>query len=109
MILLGCVLVAAAAVAPRIILVLAWIFSDRWALIWGDSLLAPLVGIILAPYTTIMFMLAAEVTATGVTVEGFDWAWIILGVFLDLWKWAGIIQNRQVGAKYGQSIYRSQQ
>ncbi len=108
MILLGCVLVAAATVAPRIILVLAWIFSERWALVWGDAFLAPLLGIIVAPYTTIMFMLAGQVTATGYTVEGFGWLWIILGIFLDLWKWSGVIQNRQAGVQYGQSIYRSQ-
>lgn len=108
MLLLGCAVVAIAAMAPRVILVLAWIFSDRWAAVWGDQFLAPLVGIILAPYTTIMFMLAVTVTPTGVTIEGFDWLWILVGVLLDLWKWSGIIQNRQVAMQYGGSIYKSQ-
>ena len=97
MILLGCLLAFGAAVAPRIVLILAWIFSDRWAAVWQDQFLAPLLGIILAPYTTIMFMLAVTVTPAGTTIEGFAWFWIVLGVFLDLWKWGQVIQNRQAG------------
>ena len=108
MILLGCLLAFGAAVAPRLVLVLAWIFSDRWAVVWQDQWLAPLLGIILAPYTTIMFMLAVTVTPAGVTIEGFAWLWIVLGVFLDLWKWGQVIVNRQAGVQYGESIYKSQ-
>jgi len=108
-ILFGCLLAFGAAFAPRVILVLAWIFSDRWATVWGDQWLAPLLGIILLPYTTIMFMLAVTVTPAGVTIEGFAWLWIVLGLFLDLWKWSNVVANRQVGYQYGSSIYKSQQ
>jgi hypothetical protein len=107
MILFGCLLAFGAAAAPRIILILAWIFSDRWAAVWQEQILAPLLGIIVAPYTTIMFMLAATITPNGdVTIEGFAWLWLVLGVFLDLWKWGNVITNRQAGTKYGQSIYK---
>jgi hypothetical protein len=109
MILLGCLLAFGAAVAPRIVLVLAWIFSERWPLVWQEQILAPLLGILIAPYTTIMFMLAVTVTPTGNVIEGFGWAWIILGLLLDIWKWGQVIANRQPGVKYGQSIYKSQQ
>jgi len=105
-ILLGCLVAFGAAIAPRIILVLAWIFSERWAVVWSDQFLAPLLGIILLPYTTIMFMLAGTVTATGYSIEGFGWAWLLLGLFLDVWKWAGVIANRQVGYEKGTSIYK---
>ena len=97
MILLGCLLAFGAAVAPRVILVLAWIFSDRWALVWGSDFLAPLLGILLLPYTTIMYMLAVTITPTGTSIEGFAWLWIALGLFLDIWKWAQVIANRQAG------------
>ena len=106
MILLGCLLAFGAAVAPRIVLILAWIFSERWALVWGDQFLAPLVGILIAPYTTIMFMLAVTVTPAGNTIEGIAWLWIILGLFLDLWKWSQVVANRQAGTAYGKSIYK---
>ncbi len=107
MILFGCLLAFGAAIAPRIILVLAWIFSERWATVWGDQWLAPLLGIILLPYTTIMFMLAVTVTPTGVVIEGFAWLWIVLGLFLDIWKWTGIVVNRQVGYEKGKSVYKN--
>ena len=76
---------------------------------WQGEFLAPLLGIILVPYTTIMFMLAVTVTPAGNTIEGFGWLWIILGVVLDLMKWGQMITNRQAGAQYGKSIYKSQQ
>jgi hypothetical protein len=106
MILFGCLLAFGAAVAPRIMLVLAWIFSDRWAAVWDGQFLIPLLGIIFLPYTTIMFMLAVTVTPTGNVIEGFGWVWVLLGVFLDIWKWGQTVQNRQVGAEYGKSIYK---
>jgi hypothetical protein len=109
MILLGCLIAFGAAVAPRVILVLAWIFSDRWALVWGSEWLVPLLGIVFLPYTTIMYTLAVDVTPTGNVLTGFGWVWVILGVFLDIWKWTGIITNRKAGLEYGQSIYKSQQ
>lgn len=109
MILLGCLLAFGAALAPRVILVLAWIFSERWSVVWEDQFLLPLLGILVAPYTTIMFMLSATVTPTGVTIEGFAWLWIVLGSFLDVYKWMGVITNRQVGYQYGSSIWKSQQ
>ena len=109
MILLGCLIAFGAAVAPRVILVLAWIFSDRFALVWGSEVLAPLLGIIIAPYTTIMFTLAVDVTPTGNVLTGFGWVWVALGLFLDIWKWSTVIANRQAGVEYGRSIYKSQQ
>jgi hypothetical protein len=109
MILLGCLLAFGAAVAPRIILVLAWLFSDRWTLVWNGAFLAPLLGIILLPYTTIMFMLAVTVTPAGNSIEGFAWVWLILGLVLDVMKWGQMLANRQAGTEYGASIYKSQQ
>lgn len=109
MILLGCLIAFGAAVAPRIILILAWIFSARWVLVWQGDVLLPLLGIIFLPYTTIMFMLAVVVTPSGNVIEGFGWVWIILGLLLDLWKYGQMIANREAGTAYGKSIYKSQQ
>ena len=46
MILLGCLLALGLAVAPRFFLVLAWIFSARWPIVWQGEFLIPLLGII---------------------------------------------------------------
>ena len=95
MILLGCLLAFSVAIAPRLVLILAWIFSDRWPLVWQEAWILPLLGIIFLPYTTIMYMLAVTITPAGPTVEGWAWLWIILGVFLDIAKWGQMLANRR--------------
>jgi hypothetical protein len=101
MILLGCLLAFGASVAPRLFLILAWLFSERWAFVWRGEFLVPLLGIIFLPYTTIMYMLVW----TNEGIDGWDYMWIILGLFLDLWKYAQLWQNREKGMEITQSYY----
>ena len=91
MILLGCLLAFGFAVAPRFFLILAWIFSERWPIVWQGDWLVPLLGISFLPYTTIMYMLVW--TRTG--VQGWDWIWILLGLFLDITQWIQSANNRK--------------
>jgi hypothetical protein len=91
MILLGCLLAFGIAVAPRAMLILAWIFSDRWARVWGGDFLVPLLGIIFLPFTTIMYMLSWSPTG----IQGWDWLWIILGLILDLIHWGQVFDKRK--------------
>jgi hypothetical protein len=93
-----------AAVAPRFILLLAWIFSDRWPLVWKDEWLLPLLGILFLPYTTIMYLLTWTLLGG---IEGWDWMWIILGLFLDVMKWTQIIANRKQAVATAQQYYPS--
>ncbi len=51
----------------------------------------PLLGIIFVPYTTVMYMLVW--TPTG--VQGWDWLWIILGLFLDVTQWVQSAAHRK--------------
>jgi len=90
MILLGCLLALGLAVAPRAVLVLAWIFSDRWPIVWGGDWIVALLGIIFVPYTTVMYMLVWSPTG----IEGWDWLWIALGLFLDVTHWSQSYLNR---------------
>jgi len=92
MLLIGCALAFLVALAPRVVLILAAIFSERWDLVWGGNWFWPLVGIIFAPYTTDMYMLSWN-PVTGIV--GFDWVWIVLGVILDVMKWAQVASNRR--------------
>jgi hypothetical protein len=78
------------AVAPRVMLILAWLFSERWDLVWRGDWLWPLLGIIFAPFTLIMYMLVWSPTG----IQGWDWMWIILGVFLDILKWGQVVAYR---------------
>ena len=91
MLLFGCLLAFTAALAPRLVLILAWIFGSRWETVWRGNWFWPLLGIIFAPYTTVMYMLVWN-PATG--ISGFDWLWIALGVLLDLMKW-GLIGDKR--------------
>jgi len=103
MILLGCLLAFGLAVAPRIFLVLAWIFSARWPFVWQGDWLVPLLGIIFLPYTTIMYMLVWAPNG----IDGWDWLWILLGVLLDVWKWQQVVANRKAGMEQAQRYYPS--
>ena len=106
MILLGCLLAFSIAVAPRLVLILAWIFSDRWHVVWQGEWIWPLLGIIFLPFTTVMYMLAWQPAAPGgANIEGWDWMWIILGLILDLSKWAGLWGNRGEATKQAQRYY----
>ena len=102
MILFGCLLGLAIAFAPRIMLILAWIFSDRWDLVWQGNWFVPLLGIIFLPYTTVMYLL---VWTPGIGLTGFDWIWIILGVLLDVMKWGQVVNNRRSVPGYPQNVY----
>jgi hypothetical protein len=104
MILFGCLLAFSAAVAPRIVLVLAWIFSARWPVVWQGDFLMPLLGIIFLPYTTIMYLLTWSLTGG---IEGWDWMWIIIGLFLDFMKWSQMFANRKEAANQTQKYYPS--
>ncbi len=89
--LLGCLLAFGLAVAPRLFLILAWIFSERWPQVWHGDFFLPLLGIIFLPYTTIMYML----TWTPAGLHGWDWLWILLGLFLDVTSYANSAANRK--------------
>lgn len=99
MILFGCLLAFGISVAPRLMLFLAWIFSERWDIVWQGNWLLPLLGIIFAPFTTIMYMLVW----TPLGVQGWDWMWIILGVLLDVMKWTQAYAYRDRVPGYPQS------
>ena len=91
MLLFGCLIAFGASVAPRLFLILAWIFGRRWDLVWQGNWILPLLGIIALPYTTIMYMLVWSPAG----LHGFDWMWLLLGVMLDIMKWGQVARNRE--------------
>jgi hypothetical protein len=109
MILFGCLLAFSAAVAPRLVLILAWIFSDRWPRVWEGDFVLPLLGIIFLPYTTIMYMLTVTLAVGGGVqpLQGWDWLWIALGLFLDFMKWSQTFANRKVAQEQVVAYYPS--
>jgi len=91
MLLFGCLLAFGIAAAPRVVLILAWIFGRRWDLVWQGDWLVPILGIVFLPYTTVMYMLVWSPTG----LQGFDWVWLLLGVMLDIMKWGQTLRYRK--------------
>ena len=87
----GCLLAMGAAFAPRLVLILMWIFGTRIDAAFNNVII-PILGIIFLPYTTIMYVL---VWSPGVGLSGWDWVWVLLGVGLDIMKWGQIVNKRK--------------
>jgi hypothetical protein len=69
---------------PRVFIILWWIYNpDRWDRAFS-TVLWPLLGVVFAPWTTLMYV---SVQPRG--VDGFDWFWIALAALADLASYAG--------------------
>ena len=75
-----CFLVLFAALGPRFAVIAMWLFGSRVDLAFG-SWVWPLLGVLFAPWTTLMYLLAWSPVG-GVT--GAEWIWVGLGVALDV-------------------------
>ena len=74
-----CLVIFALIFSPRLLMVVWWLLDmARWAATFNSPLL-PILGFVLAPWTTIMYVLVAP---NGVT--GIDWLWIGIAVLFDL-------------------------
>ena len=77
---MGCLLALFAAISPRFVLFLLWIFSDRLAIAFHSGW-EGIIGFILLPYTTLFYAL---VYAPVKGVDAFGWVIVACGVLLDL-------------------------
>ena len=82
---MGCLLALLAAFAPRVALVLIWIFSNLVDRAY-DTFFVPLLGLIFFPYATLFYVLAYS-PVTG--VDGWGWTFVVLGFIFDIAHWAG--------------------
>jgi hypothetical protein len=82
---MGCLLALLAGFAPRVALILVWVFTNLVDRAFSGFLI-PLLGLIVFPYATLFYVLAYSPVG-GVT--GWGWAFVILGFVLDLGHWAG--------------------
>lgn len=81
----GCLVVLLGAFMPRVALALIWIFSNLVTRAF-DTFVLPLLGIVLLPYTTLIYVLVYQ-PVTG--VSGFGWLLVILGFILDIASYTG--------------------
>ena len=79
-----CVFTTLLLAGPRLGAIIWWLINPvRWNLAFG-SILWPILGIIFAPWTLLMYMI---VFPGGVV--GLDWLWFGLGIFFDIAWYAG--------------------
>jgi len=79
-----CIFTVLILLGPRFANIVWWIAAPtRWDVAFSTALW-PILGILFAPWTTIMWV---SVSAAG--VHGFDWVWVGLGVFADIASYSG--------------------
>ncbi len=77
---MGCLLALLAAISPRFVIFLLWVFSDRLTIAFRSGWEGVL-GFLFLPYTTLFYAL---VYAPGKGVDSFGWVIVALGVLFDL-------------------------
>ena len=79
-----CFVTALFLLGPRAAILIWWLLQPvRWAESF-DTFLWPLVGFLVAPWTTLMYV---AVYPAG--INGFDVIWLGIGVAMDLFTWFG--------------------
>ena len=79
-----CVIAALFAIGPRGAILFWWLIQPlRWNETF-DSFLLPLLGFLIAPWTTLMYVL---VYPAG--INGFDYVWLAIGIAFDVFSWFG--------------------
>jgi len=90
----ACLFALLAAGAPRLALILIWLFTD-WIGRAFDSFIIPLLGFIFLPLTTVIYIL---VSPGGLST--FDIILLVVGVIMDLGSYGGGAYGRRRRAAY---------
>jgi hypothetical protein len=85
----ACLFALLGAIAPRLALILMWLFTD-WIGRTFDSFIVPLLGFIFLPLTTLIYVL---VSPGG--LSGFELILVIVGVIIDLGSYGGGVFGRK--------------
>jgi len=82
---MGCLFLLVAGFAPRVALILVWIFTDLVDRAFG-SFVIPLIGLLVFPFTTLFYVLA---WAPVIGVSGWGWLFVFIGFLFDIGHWSG--------------------
>ena len=85
----ACLFALLAAGAPRLALILMWLFTN-WVGRAFDGFIIPLLGLIFLPLTTVVYVLAYP---GGLST--FEWILLIIGVVIDLGAYGGGAYGRR--------------
>ena len=79
-----CMLTTLVMAGPRLALIIWWLFSTSRFNDAFSAIIWPILGIIFAPWTTLMYVILYK---GGIT--GLDWLWMGLAILIDLGSYAG--------------------
>lgn len=89
---MGCLIGLVALFAPRIALLIMWIWTPYVSRAFHGGFIWPFLGLIFLPITTIIY---SVVYVPGIGVTGWRWLWVVLGVVLDIaWHGGGAARAR---------------
>lgn len=77
-----CLLAGIGAFVPRLVLLFVWLFTDGVSRAFDGGWVAPLVGLVFLPYTTLAYVGVWNWGSSG--VNGFDWFVVILAFVFDI-------------------------
>ena len=83
---MGCIVILLALISPRLALVALVLFSDIVGRAF-DSLLVPLIGFFVLPWTTLAY--AGMWSAGTNELRGFEWFIVVLAFLVDLGSYLG--------------------
>jgi hypothetical protein len=86
-----CLAVLLALISPRLALVAIWLFSNVLGRAF-DSVLLPLIGFFLLPWTTLAYAVMWDVGTHDVT--GFEWFVVVLAFLADIGAYGGTARGR---------------
>jgi|SRR5215211_4506968 len=90
-----CIFMALLLLGPRLSGLIWWIAEPgRWDEAFS-SFVWPTLGLIVTPWTTIMY-----VVVEPNSVNGFEWFWLVLAAFADIASYSGGYLNRQQAPGY---------
>lgn len=86
----ACLLALLAAGAPRLALVLMWLFTPWVGRAFDGSAIVPLLGLIFLPLTTVIYVFVGP---GGLST--FDWLLLVMGLLVDLGAYGGGAYGRR--------------
>lgn len=90
---MGCLFALFAGFFPRLALFIVWILRPNLVDAAFSTWVIPLLGIILLPFATLMYVI---LYTPGVGLGGWEWFWVVIAGLLDIAHWgAGATRRRR--------------
>ena len=93
----GCLFAVLAVLSPRLALLILWLFTPLVQRTFDDAWLWPLLGLLVLPFTTLMYVLV--VGPLGPT-NFWGWMLVLFGLLMDLRGYFDAYANRERVTNY---------